>query len=142
MRLDQQPGFAHLVFMSAENLSQVLDFLVHAVEHLAHGIDFDFTAFEPLQRETDRQVFGELHDHGLVRLGVRRLRRQARERLLQHVLRAARQLRHLLLEHTCRSHSTLPRADVPKTSQGAENCEDLIFARLTVPTGSASFSCT
>ena len=63
MRLDEHSGFAHLVFMSPENLSQILDFLVHAVEHLANGVDFDFAAFKPLQRETDRQVFGELHDH-------------------------------------------------------------------------------
>src|SRR5229473_3520125 len=89
MRLRQDARIAHLVFMRAEDLSQILDFLVHAVEHLANGVHFHFAAFEPLQREADGQVFGQLHDHRLVRLGVRRLRRQACECLFQRVLRAA-----------------------------------------------------
>src|SRR6267142_1315812 len=142
VRLDEQPGFAHLVFMSAENLSQVLDFLVHAVEHLPNGVDFHFAAFEALQRETDRQVFGQLHDHRLVRLGVRSLRRQACESLFQRILRAARQLRHLLLECTCRGHATLPCGNVPKARQRAENPIDLFFARLAMPAASASLSRT
>ena len=93
MRLREDARFAHFVFMSAENLSQILDFLVHAVEHLANRIDFHFAAFEALQREANRQLFRQLHEHGLIRPGIRRLRRQGRERLLQCVLRAARQLR-------------------------------------------------
>ncbi len=90
VRLRQDARIAHLVFMRAKNLSQILDFLVHAVEHLANGVHFHFAAFEPLQREADGQVFGQLHDHRLVGLGVRRLRRQACECLFQRVLRAAR----------------------------------------------------
>src|SRR6266849_6252299 len=126
--------------MSAENLSQVLDFLVHAVEHLANGVDFHFAAFEALQCETDRQVFGQLHDHRLVRLCVRRLRRQAGERLFQRVLRAARQLRHLLLKRTRRGHSTLPRADVPETRQRTQNCVNLFLTRLAAPASATSGS--
>jgi len=57
MGLRQEARFGHLVFMCAENLSQVLDFLVHAVEHLANRIDFHFAAFEPLQCKAYRQVF-------------------------------------------------------------------------------------
>src|SRR6266849_9915845 len=126
--------------MSAENLSQVLDFLVHAVEHLANGVDFHFAAFEALQRETDRQVFGELHDHRLVRLGVRRLRRHARERLLQHILCAPRQLRHLLLKRTRCSHSALPSADMPETRERAQNCVNLFLTRLAAPASASSGS--
>ena len=87
-------------------------------------------------------MFSQLYDHRLVRLVVRRLRRQACECLLQRVLRAARQLRHLLLKHARRSHATLPRSDGPKTSQRAENSVDFFFARLAVPATSASLSCT
>ena len=49
-------------------------------------------------RLVESQVFGVLHQHGLIRLGVRRVRRQLGESRLQGVLGTARQLRHLLVE--------------------------------------------
>jgi len=56
-----------------ENLSQVLDFLVHAVEHLANRIDFHFAAFRtaPSAKRIAR-CSASFHEHGLVRLGIRR----------------------------------------------------------------------
>src|SRR6266446_1005191 len=130
VRLRQDTFIGHLVFVRAENLPQVLDFLVHAVEHLAHSVDFHFAALEAFQREPNCQVFSKLHNYGVIRLGTRRLRGQACERLLHHVLRAARQLRHLLLEHTCRGHSTVTCPNAPETRQRAQNRVNFFLARL------------
>src|SRR5712692_2779285 len=127
--------------MSAENLSQILDFLVHTVEHLPHCVDLDFAALEALQREADRQVLGQLHNHGFVRLGVRCLRRQARKGLFQCVLRAARQLSHLLLKRTCRrGHAALPGTHVSETRQGAQDRINLFLAGLAGLAAPASTS--
>src|ERR1700736_641012 len=87
-------------------------------------------------------MFGELHDHRFVGLGVRGLRRQACECLFQQVLRAAWQLRHLLLERTGCGHSALPGANVPKTRQRAENPVDLFFAGRGMATASVALSRT
>src|SRR6266481_9548730 len=124
--------------MRAENLPQILDFLVHAVQHLPHGVHFHFAAFEALQRETNCQMLGQLHDHGLIRFRIRRLRRQACQRLFQCVLRAAGQFRHLLLECSGGGHSALTRPHAPETSQRPQNRIDLIFARLSSSASSAS----
>ncbi len=59
--LDQHSGVGHLVFVRAENLAEILDFRVHAVEHLPDGIDFDLAAFKTLERKANRQMFGQLH---------------------------------------------------------------------------------
>ena len=90
MRLDEDPGVAHFVFVSTENIPEILDLLIHAVEHLPNRVDFDFAAFESLKRETDGQVLCKLHEYRLIRFFARRLRRQSRQGLFQSILRAAR----------------------------------------------------
>src|SRR6266403_1765396 len=114
-----------------QNFPQILNLLVHVVQHLPHGIDFHFAALESFQRETNREVLGKLHDYGLIRFRIWRLRGQARECLLQHVLCAPGQLRHLLLEHSRRSHAALTCADATETRQRAQNRVNLFLARLT-----------
>ena len=69
--------------MSPQNLPQILDFLVHAIEHLADRIDFHFAALKAFQREPDRQVLGQLHDNGLIHLRVWRFGDQTRKSLPQ-----------------------------------------------------------
>jgi hypothetical protein len=76
----------------AKNLAEILDLLIHAVEHLPDRVDFDFALFEALDGEANRQVLRQLNKDRLIRLRVRCLRGQSRERLLQRVLGAARQL--------------------------------------------------
>src|SRR5437762_6991192 len=139
VRLCQDARVGHLVFVSAQNLPQTLNFLVHAVKHLAHGVDFHFAALEAFQREPDREVFSQLHNHGIVWLRTGRLCGQARERLLQHVLRAPRQLRHLFLEHACRSYSAVTCPHAPKTRQRAQNRIDLFLARLAAADPASSW---
>src|SRR5581483_375643 len=58
MRFHKHPGFGHLVFVRAENLAQIFDFAVHAIEHLADGIDFDFAALEAIDSEFDGEMLG------------------------------------------------------------------------------------
>ena len=115
VRFDQHPGFGHLVFMRAENLAQVFNLLVHAVEHLPDGVDFHFAALEALQSKADCQVLSKLHDHGLIGLRGRCLGRQAGQRLLQRVLRAARKLGHLLLKCSGSSDPALARSNLSET---------------------------
>src|SRR6266446_570867 len=117
--------------MSPQNFPQILNLLVHVVQHLPHGIDFHFAALESFQRETNREVLGKLHDYGLIRFRIWRLRGQARECLLQQVLCAPGQLRHLLLERSRRSHAALTCADATETRQRAQNRVNLFLAWLT-----------
>ena len=67
--------------MRAENFSQILDFRVHAIQHLPHGVDLDLTLFKSFQRKANGQMLGELHQHCFVRLADRGLRGQPGDRL-------------------------------------------------------------
>ena len=111
VRLGEYPGVAHLVFVRAKDFPEVFNFLIHAIQHLPDCVDLHLAAFKPLERETNRQVLRQLHQHGLIRFGIRCLRGQGCKRLFQGVLRAAWQLRDLLLECACRCQTALPRAD-------------------------------
>ena len=57
------PASRHLVFVRAQNLAEIFDLSIHAVEHLPHRIDLDLAAFESLQRKANRQMFGQLYKH-------------------------------------------------------------------------------
>ena len=52
-RLDEHAGFRHLVFMGAENFAKIFDFLIHALKHLAHGVNFYFAFFVTFESKTD-----------------------------------------------------------------------------------------
>ncbi len=80
----------HHLFLLAKNLAQRFDFRVHAVEQLLHRIDAQLALFIAVQREADGHVLGEFEQHRLVRLGIRCLRCEAGQCLLQRVLRAHR----------------------------------------------------
>jgi len=73
-----------------QNLAQRLNFCIHAVEQLFHRVDAQFAFFVAVQGEADRHVLCQLQQHRLVWFGIRRLRRQPREGLLQRVLRPHR----------------------------------------------------
>ena len=109
-------------------MRRAFDFLVHAVEHLADRVDLHVALFVALERKANREMFGELDEHGLIGLGVGRVRRQFGERRFQRVLRAAGQLRHLLVECARRGHAAAAtRADLADAGQRAENAEDFFF---------------
>ena len=128
VRLEEHSPLGHLVFMRAEDVAQVRDFLVHVVQHLPNGIDFHFSAFEALQRKANRQVLGELHQDGFVRLRVGRSRRQRGERLPQQVLGAARHLRHLLLKASwARAQSTFACSHPSEICKRSEYFQDFVF---------------
>src|SRR6266568_7962363 len=131
-------GFAHLVFVRAENLSQTLDLLVHAVQHLPHRVDFDLASFETLQGKADGQEFRQLHEQGFVGPYIRRLRRQARKRLLQQVLSRARQLRHFFLEPARSGAAALSCPDAAKSRQRTQNSKNLILGGLREPCATAA----
>jgi hypothetical protein len=115
MRLDHHPRFGHLVFVRTKNFAEIFNFGVHAVEHLPHGVDFDFAAFKPLQRKANRQMLCQFHENGFVRLAFRSLRRESGDGSPQRVLRGPGQLGHLLLENTSCCSPALPRAYISKT---------------------------
>ena len=134
--LDHDSRVGHLVFVRAENLAEIFDLRVHAVEHLPHGVDFDFTAFKTFECKANRKMLGQFHQDGFIRLAFGRLRCKPGNRALQSVLRGARQLIHLLLELSSRSGATLACADVAEAGQRAQNSIDLIFARSGALAGS------
>ncbi len=74
VRLDHEAGIGHLVFVRAENFAEIIDLLIHAVEHLPHGVYFHFAAFKTFERKADRQMLGEFYQDGFIRLAFRRLR--------------------------------------------------------------------
>jgi hypothetical protein len=104
--------------MRAENFSQIFNLGVHAVEHLADGVDFDFAAFEAFEGKFDSEMFGEFYEYRLVGLAFRGLRGKPGDGPLQSVLRASRQFRHLLLELAGSRGATLAATDISKAGQG------------------------
>ena len=140
MRLHQQPRLGHFVFVLAQNLSQAFDFLVHAVQHLTHGIYFHFPAFETLQRESNGEMLRQLHEHALIELVILALFGDARQRVSQHFLRVHRHLVDLLLEFHCGARWILSGLHPPQRGQRAQNAVDSFFSGLpdTKPRSSAS----
>src|SRR5690348_8864735 len=120
MGLDHNSSVGHLVFVSAKYLTEIFDLLVHAVEHLAHGIDSHFAALKSLESKLDRQMFGQFHEDGFVRLACRRLGCETSDGSPQILLGAARQFSHLFLEYSGSSRSSLPSSNVSETRQGAQ----------------------
>ena len=78
MRLHQDAGLAHLVFLDFENLAQRIHLPAHVFHHLMDGIYFDFALLVTLEREADGHVLGGLHQQRRVFLsGGRCARRKA-----------------------------------------------------------------
>src|SRR5690348_7105672 len=127
MGLDHNSSVGHLVFVSAKNLTKIFDLLVHAIEHLAHGIDFHFAALKSLESKLDRQMFGQLHEDGFVRFACRGLGCETSDGSPQILLGAARQFRHLFLEYSGGSRPALPGSHVSETRQGAQYRVYVVF---------------
>ncbi len=117
VRFDQDSRIGHFIFVGAENLAEIFDLLIHAIEHLADGVDFYFAVFELLESKTDGQMFRQLHQHGFIRLGLSGLRRQAGDSLPQRHLRIAWQLRNLLLERSRAGDAALVGSNLSKAGE-------------------------
>src|SRR5690348_3637130 len=120
MGLNHNSSVGHFVFVSAKNLTKIFDLLVHAIEHLAHGIDFHFAALKSLQSKLDRKMFGQFDEDGFVRLACRGLGCETSDGSPQILLGAARQFRHFFLEYSGSSRSSLPGSDVSETRKRAQ----------------------
>src|SRR2546426_1889053 len=90
--LYDQAGFSHFVFVCAQNLAQIADFLVHAVQQFLDGVDLDLAALVTLQSKTDRQVLRETHQHGLTGQSLGSLCCKVAKGLADYILCAARKL--------------------------------------------------
>ena len=90
IRLHGQPRLRHHLFLRGKDLPQPFNFRIHAVQQLFHSVDAQFAFFVAVQREADGHVFRQFEQHRLVWLGIWRLRRESRQRLLQRILRPHR----------------------------------------------------
>ena len=84
VRLHQNPGLAHLLFLQLQNRAQRVHLPAHVLHHLVDGVDLDLALLIPLQREADRHVLGRFHQQRrifLPRIGG--FRRQTSQQLLQ-----------------------------------------------------------
>ena len=61
MGLPQNPGFAHLVFLNAQDPAQCIHLPAHVLHHLMDGIDLHFAVLEAVQGKADGHVLGGLH---------------------------------------------------------------------------------
>ena len=61
MRLHQNAGLAHLVFLQLQNLAQGVHLPAHVLHHLVHGIDLHFAFLESFQSEAYGHMLGRLH---------------------------------------------------------------------------------
>src|SRR3989442_109474 len=50
VRFHEKTGFGHLLFVRAENFTEVLDLLIHPVQHLPNGVYLNFAFFVTFQR--------------------------------------------------------------------------------------------
>src|SRR5256885_1308043 len=67
VRFHEKTRFGHLLFVRAENFPEILDLLIHPVQHLPNGVYLNFTFFVTFQREANCEVFGQANEHRLVR---------------------------------------------------------------------------
>src|SRR5579885_391582 len=130
VRFKENSRFRHFVFVRAEDLAKVFNLLIHAVEHLAHGVDFDFAALVTLERKTDGEVLGELDEYGFVGPAFRRLRGESGQRLPQRVLRPAWQFLDGFLERRGAGGFRKTGASPSKAGQGAQDGQNFVFARV------------
>jgi hypothetical protein len=104
-----------------------LDFRVHAVEQLLYGVDAEFALFVAVESEADRDVFGKFKQHGLVGLFGWRLRRQARQRLLQGHLTAYRHCGEPRLESRRVHAAAVVLTRAPQLREQTEHGADFLF---------------
>ncbi len=131
VRFEDEPGVAHFVFMGAEDFAQVFDFLIHAVEHLAHGVDCNLAALETLEGEANGKMLGELNQDGLIGSGVGCFRGELGEGLLQNVLSASGQVGKFFVNRVggaCASRASC--ADLSKIRESREDAVHFRFAGL------------
>src|SRR6202007_1366331 len=128
----QHACLSHLFFMRTQNLAEIVDLVVHAIEHHAHGIDFYFSAFKTLQSEADGQMLGKLDENGFVRLVAGSLCGRGCYGLFERLSVCPGELCHLVLESGGRGNSSLAFSDTPETGEGAEYPKNLVFGSLTV----------
>ena len=84
MRLDQDAGLAHFVFLQLQDRAQRVHLPAHVLHHLVHGIYFDFALLVALQGKAYGHVLGGLHQQGSILLLVLcRLRGQTAQKLLK-----------------------------------------------------------
>src|SRR5208283_4662681 len=129
VRLHQDSCLRHLVFVLSQDLSQVLDLLVHAVQHLSHRIHFHFASLKSLHREAYGQVFRQFQQYRLVQFLVFSLLRDSRQCLPQRVLRPRRHLRNLRLKFHRRARRIFTRPQFSKCRQRLQDPEHFFIIR-------------
>src|SRR2546427_11969154 len=125
--LHRQAGFGHFVFVCAQNLAQIADFQVHAVQQFFDSVDLDLTALVTLQSKTDRQVLRETHQHGLTGQSFGSLCRKVAKGLADYILCATRKLCDFFPEGTLCGRST-GFTHMTQICQVAEDTEELFLA--------------
>src|SRR5258708_6399813 len=123
--------FRHFVFVLPQDISQVFDFLVDAVQHLPHRVHLHVPTFELFQCKPDGQVLRQLHQHALIQFFVLPLLGQPRERISQRLLRLARQLRHLILKFHRGRGWIRARSNAPKRRQRPQDSIDRFVIRAS-----------
>ena len=68
MRLDQDSGFAHFVFLQSQNLLQTSHLLALLLKQIMDGIHFKIAGLKTLQSVTDRHLLGSPHQNWLIDL--------------------------------------------------------------------------
>src|SRR5258708_6893632 len=131
VRFRQNSRFRHFVFVLPQDISQVFDFLVHAVQHLPHRVHLHVPAFELFQGKPDGQVLRQLHQHALIQFFVLPLLGEPRERIPQRLLRLARQLRHLILKFHRGRGWIRARSNAPKRRQRPQDSIDRFVIRTS-----------
>ena len=66
VRLHQDAGLGHFVFLDAQDLAQRVHLPAHVLHHVVDGVDLDFAALIAVEGEFDGHAFGGLHQQRCV----------------------------------------------------------------------------
>ena len=128
MRLHQDAGLAHLVFLQLQDLAQGVHLPAHVLHHLVHRVDLHFALLEAFQGETNGHVLGRFHQQRSV---VRLLRvdidlgSQAAQQLLQVDFGVGVNRGQFFLQ--CRGIGVGVAAYFSKSSQQPDGLDDFFF---------------
>ena len=61
MRLDQNAGLRHLIFLDAQDLAERVHLPAHVLHHVVDGVDLDIAALIAVEGELDGHALGGLH---------------------------------------------------------------------------------
>ena len=66
MRLHQDAGLVHLLFLDAQNLTERVHLPAHVLHHLVHGVYFDLAFLVTLESKANRHVLSRFHQQRLI----------------------------------------------------------------------------